>query len=155
MAEDFRRLVLNRYCRCISAEVKMAYLPKRAALKMPYSTDVYKRQGIDISFQVRHGPCFVTCIVYHLYHFFLCLDGRDGIQLSVCLLYTSSEEVWAPKIRNYYFNPDYSHPTRTMQPYNLWAQSYYCLLYTSPAPGSFFQIQRLRPSYLYWKARCV
>ena len=26
---------------------------------------------------------------------------------------------------NYYFNPDYSHPTRTMQPYNLWAQSYY------------------------------
>ncbi len=38
---------------------------------------------------------------------------------------SSSEEVWAPKIRNYYFNPDYSHPTRTMQPYNLWAQSYY------------------------------
>ena len=25
---------------------------------------------------------------------------------------SSSEEVWAPKIRNYYFNPDYSHPTR-------------------------------------------
>lgn len=38
---------------------------------------------------------------------------------------SSSEEVWAPKIRNYYFNPDYSNPTRAMQPYNLWAQSYY------------------------------
>lgn len=36
-----------------------------------------------------------------------------------------SEEAWAPKIRNYYFNPDYSHPTRTMQPYKLWAQSFY------------------------------
>lgn len=38
---------------------------------------------------------------------------------------SSSEEVWAPKIRNYYFNPDYSHPTRDMQPYKLWAQSFY------------------------------
>ena len=37
----------------------------------------------------------------------------------------TSEEVWAPKIRSYYFNEDYSHPTRTMQPYKLWAQSYY------------------------------
>lgn len=38
---------------------------------------------------------------------------------------TASEEVWAPKIRNYYFNSDYDHPTRTMQPYSLTAQSFY------------------------------
>ena len=30
---------------------------------------------------------------------------------------SSSEEVWAPKIRNYYFNPDYSHPTRMNNEY--------------------------------------
>ena len=38
LVDDFRRLVLNRYCRCISAEVKMAYLPKRAAFKPENAT---------------------------------------------------------------------------------------------------------------------
>lgn len=38
---------------------------------------------------------------------------------------TTLEEMWAPKIRNYYFNPDYDHPTRSMQPYKLTAQSFY------------------------------
>lgn len=38
---------------------------------------------------------------------------------------TPLEEVWAPKIRNYYFNPDDTHPARTMQPYRLTAQSFY------------------------------
>lgn len=41
--------------------------------------------------------------------------------------YTSDnyEEVWAPKIRTYYFNTDIAHPTRTMTPYKLTAQSFY------------------------------
>lgn len=38
---------------------------------------------------------------------------------------TAFEEVWAPKIRSYYFNPDDTHPTRSMQPYRLAAQSFY------------------------------
>lgn len=36
---------------------------------------------------------------------------------------TSSEEIWAPKIRTYYFNND--SPTRSMEPYRLTAQSFY------------------------------
>lgn len=38
---------------------------------------------------------------------------------------TPSEEMWAPKIRSYRFNPDAAHPTCTMQPYTLFFQSFY------------------------------
>lgn len=38
---------------------------------------------------------------------------------------TPLEKVWAPKIRTYYFSNDYTHPTRSMQPYKLTAQSFY------------------------------
>ena len=38
---------------------------------------------------------------------------------------TSSEEIWAPKIRSYRFSADDTNPTRSMQPYRLTAQSFY------------------------------
>lgn len=38
---------------------------------------------------------------------------------------TDFEEIWAPKIRNYYFNSDYTHPAHAMDPYRLTAQSFY------------------------------
>ncbi len=38
---------------------------------------------------------------------------------------TALEEIWAPKIRSYRFNADDTHPTRSMQPYRLTAQSFY------------------------------
>ena len=47
----------------------------------------FLRERIDISFQICHSPYIRTCIVYHLYHFFLCLDGGDSICLPVILQY--------------------------------------------------------------------
>ena len=82
MAEDFRRLVLNRYCRCISAEVKMAYLPKRAALKMPYST-ARARMALHVGsrlFIEAGGKVFVEKLVGTHVIAFVGINAGEGAQ---------------------------------------------------------------------------